>query len=200
MRHGRISAAVLIATAVGCASNAPQHYGQYNELAPRVAATTGERLPVHLTVQLGRPANVAVFLVVPGRATMLLFPDDSTQSAYIEAGSHVIVTSLAKAALSDSSRFIRLPQRRPMGNRSPMQRGTGRMRRDTFPELGVNQHGYLLIYASQQPLPFAILRTRVAGLTVPALDDDALNTVTKLVRETTRTTGPWAAYSTDFPP
>jgi hypothetical protein len=40
----------------------------------------------------------------------------------------------------------------------------------------------------------------VAGVSVPISDSDALNTVTKLIRETTHTTGPWAACATDYPP
>jgi hypothetical protein len=197
---GSIRAVVLIATLAGCGASAPHHFGQYNDLAPKVAATRGERVPQHVTVQLGRPANVAVFLVMPGRATVLLFPEDSTQSAYVEAGSHLVETSLVKGgSLSDTSRLIRRPQQTG-GNRGAIDPRTGRIARDTQPTFGFNQHGFLLIYASQQPLPYATLKTRVAGLTVPISDDDALNTVTKLVRETTRTTGPWAAYSTDFPP
>jgi hypothetical protein len=39
----------------------------------------------------------------------------------------------------------------------------------------------------------------VAGLSIPIEDDDALNTVTKLIRESTHTTGPWAAYATEYP-
>ena len=53
----------------------------------------GERTPRHLTVQLAKPANVAVFLVVPGRGSTLLFPADSTQNQYVEAGSHLVETS-----------------------------------------------------------------------------------------------------------
>ena len=204
MRSGRISCAVLtatLATLAACASNKPHQYGQYNDLAPRVAATPGERMPLHVTVQLGRPANVAVFLVVPGRATLLLFPEDSTQNAYVESGSHLVETSLAKAGITtDSSRLNRLPAQRPMGGRGQVIGRNGRNGRDTVPTFGFNQHGYLLMYASQQPLSYATLQKRVAGLSVPIADDDALNTVTKLIRETTGTTGPWAAYSTDFPP
>ncbi len=197
--HARTLAAVAVLA--GCASSAPRQYGQYNDLAPKVAATQGERMPQHITVQLGRPANVAVFLVVPGRATVLLFPEDSTESGFVEAGSHLVATSLAKVAL-DTSRLARRPAQGTPGGRPPVQgqRGRAQNGRDTLPAFGFNQHGYLLIYASQQPLPYKILATRVAGLTVPIEDDDALNTVTKLVRERTQTIGPWAAFSTDFPP
>jgi hypothetical protein len=157
-------------------------------------------MPQHITVQLARPANVAVFLVVPGRATSLLFPEDSTQSAYVEAGSHLVSTSLVKGAVSDTSRLIRLPQQYPGNSRSPMNGRNGMYGRDTTLTFGFNQHGFLLMFASQAPLPYATLKTRVAGLSVPISDDDALNTVTKLVLQTTKVTGPWAAYSTDFPP
>lgn len=181
---------------VGCASSAPRRFGQFNDLSPRVAPQQGEKSPQHLTVQLARPANVAVFLVVPGRGSSLLFPGDSTQPQYLEAGSHLVETAASRLALSDTSRLIRRPAQ---GNRQGQQ-GRGGTRRDTVPTFGFNQHGYLLIYASQQPLPYNILATRVQGISIPIDDDDALNTVTKLIRSTTQTSGPWAAYATEYPP
>ncbi len=173
-------------------------YGPTAELAPKVAPQQGERIPQHLTVQLGRPANVAVFLVMPGRGSQLLFPADSAQSGFVEAGSHLVETSYRRAALSDSGRLIRQPN---PAARQNTQGGRGRGGvRDTFPTFGYNQRGYLLIYASQEPLPYNILASRVSGISIPIEDDDALNTVTKLIRETTRTTGPWAAFATEYPP
>lgn len=174
----------------------PHFYGQYRDLSPKVALTQGERTPRELTVELARPANVAVFLVVPGTASRLLFPADSVQSQYVEAGSHLVATSFANSTQSDSSRLIRLPNSRPANNR-----GRNGYPRDSMPlPIGFNDHGFLLIYASQEPLPYATLKSRVAGVSVPISDSDALNTVTKLIRETTRTTGPWAAFATDYPP
>jgi hypothetical protein len=198
---GRILSAALVATLAAlaaCASNKPHTFGQYNDLQPRVAPTKGERLPQHVTVQLARGANVAIFLVVPGGTTRLLFPADSTQSSYIEAGSHLVETSAARGSLGDTSRLVR----RPQGNvrNQPQTRGRTGIGRDSLPAFGFNQHGYLFIYASQQPLPYSTLATRVAGLSVPISDDDALNTVWKLIRERTNTTGTWAAYATDYPP
>ena len=180
-----------------CASAKPHVFGQYTDISPRVAPTQGERSPQHLTVQLARPANVAVFLVVPGRASVLLFPSDSTQSQYVEAGSHLVQTAAGKGALSDTSRLVRLPQ---PGNRQPSRTGrAGNFPRDSINAFGFNQHGYLLMFASQQPMPYSTLATRVAGISVPIDDDDALNTVTKLIRETTHISSPWAAYATEFP-
>ncbi|HXT14266.1 MAG TPA: hypothetical protein VN706_01465 [Gemmatimonadaceae bacterium] len=190
-----VAAAVVLA---GCASSAPKTFGAYHDLAPAVAPTQGERLPQHLTVQLNRPANVAVFLVVPGRGSQLLFPADSNQSGFMDAGSHLVETYYARRAPTDTSRLIRQPATRPMnppGGRGFPQRGRG----DSTIAFGGAARGFLLIYASQEPLPYNILSTKVSGLSLPIEDQDALNTVTKLVRETTHTTGPWAAYATDFP-
>jgi hypothetical protein len=197
---GRIRSLATLAIVAGCSSGGPAHFGQYNDLAPKVAATKGERLPLHVTVQLEKPANVAVFLVAPGRASMLLFPQDSTQPGFVEAGAHLVETSLAKLSSTDSSRLLRRPgQTQGQGTQTQGNRG-GRGGRNDLPTFGFNQRGYLLIYASQDPLPYNTLANRVAGISVPIDDKDALNTVMKLVRETTRTTGKWAAFATDFPP
>ena len=69
-----------------------------------------------------------------------------------------------------------------------------------MPAFGFNQHGYLLIFASQSRCLRALSSTRVSGISIPIEDSDALNTVTKLIRATTSRNGPWAAYATDFPP
>ncbi len=92
VRWDRIRVGVLLVIVPACFHSAPHLYGQYNDLAPKVAPTAGERTPRHLTVQLAKPANVAVFLVVPGRGSRLLFPMDSTQNQYVEAGSHLVET------------------------------------------------------------------------------------------------------------
>lgn len=192
-----MKSAVLLAVLVGCASGGPRQYGQYTDIAPKVAPQQGERLPQHVTVQLNRPANVAVFLVMPGRGSTLLFPADSAQSGYMEAGPHLVETSYRRVALSDSGRLLRRPQDQGRGRVASAGRPAGS--RDSLPSFGFNQRGFLLIYASQEPLPYHILSTRVSGISIPIEDNDALNTVTKLIRSTTNTTGPWAAYATDFP-
>ncbi|MGH7615774.1 MAG: hypothetical protein ACREPM_00940, partial [Gemmatimonadaceae bacterium] len=176
MRSGRIRFGLpfgILGILGACVSSGPHVFGQYNDLAPRVAAPKGERVPRHLTVQLGRPANVAVFLVVPGRGSTLLFPADSNQSQYVDGGSHLVETSLAHAAVNDSSRLIRRPTPVPT-SQQPQQRGgrgQGRSMLDSLPSIG-NQHGYLLIYASQEPLKYSSLATRVSGISIPIEDQD----------------------------
>src|SRR5262249_50945095 len=73
LRSGRIRLVLLLGI-VACVSSGPHMFGQYNDLSPKVAPQQGDKVPRHLTVQLARPANVAVFLVVPGRGSELLFP------------------------------------------------------------------------------------------------------------------------------
>jgi hypothetical protein len=188
----------LLCVLAGCASGGPHQFGQYADLAPKVASRAGERSPQHLTVQVGRPANVAVFLVVPGRGSTLLFPADSIQSGFVEAGSHLVETTLGRNRLSDTSKLIRrpAPQQGSNGSRS----ANGRFGRDSLGGYGPSQHGYLLIFASQSAMPYSVLSTRVSGISIPIEDGDALNTVTKLIRQSTKQQGPWAAFATDFPP
>ena len=204
VRWERIRSGIVLVIVSACVHGAPHFYGQYNDLAPKVEPTTGERTPRHLTVQLAKPANVAVFLVVPGRGSTLLFPADSVQSQYVEAGAHLVETSAAKLTTSDSSHLARLPN---TGQPQQGQRGQGRngqrpsafSRDSSIGGIGFNQRGYLLIYASQQPLNYSLLQTRVAGLSIPIDDDDALNTVWKLIRSVTQTTGPFAASAVEYP-
>jgi hypothetical protein len=193
--------ALIAAGSVACAAAKPRTYGAYNDLTPKVSPKSGERAPQHVTIDVARASNVAVFFVVPGRASQLLFPADSTQSGFVQPGAHEVETSVAKLALTDSARLLRRPGITP-GSISPndprnqQQRG----RNGGFPDNPLLNRGYLLIYASPEPLPYATLSTRVSGISIPIEDADALNTVTKLIRETTHTTGTWAAYATEFSP
>jgi hypothetical protein len=190
--------ALVVAGSAACAAAKPHTFGAYNDLAPKVSPKSGERVPGHVTIDLAKPANVAVFFVVPGRATQLLFPADSTQSGFVQAGAHEVETSAAKQALSDSGRVARRNQP-PLGSNDPRQQ-QGRRMPGYDPTNSMLTRGYLLVYASPDPLPYKTLNTRVNGISIPIEDNDALNTVTKLIRETTGTHGTWAAYATEFAP
>lgn len=192
--------ALIVAGTAACGATKPHTYGAYADLSPKVAPKSGERVPNHVTIDLARPANVAVFFVVPGRASQLLFPADSVQSGFVQAGPHEVETSVAKLALTDSARLIRRGNQPPMGTNDPRQQGPGRTRNGFDPGASLLNRGYLLVYASPDPLPYATLKARVDGVSIPIEDNDALNTVTKLIRETTKTTGTWAAYATEFSP
>jgi hypothetical protein len=199
-----LAGALALAATAACGPTKPRVYGSYNDFAPRVTPKIGERTPQHITIDLARPANVAVFLVVPGSASRLLFPADSTQSGFVQQGSREVETSLARTAAGDSARLARRPNGNQVPNPSndPRQQQANMRTRGGF-DPGANSflnRGYLLVYASPDPLPYNTLNTRVNGVTIPIDDADALNTVTKLIRETTKTTGTWAAYATEFTP
>jgi len=190
--------ALLATTSIACGGTAIRQYGQYETLGPRVSPTPNERVPLHVNVELARPANVAVFYVVPGRVTTLLFPDDSTRSTQLAAGTHQLATSLARqAATADSLRNVR---RLPAGQ----QPGRPRTARDSAAAMGggsiLGAHSFLLVFASDEPLSYSALSTKVAGISIPIDDTEALNTVAKLARETTKAGRPWAAFATEFNP
>jgi hypothetical protein len=179
-----------------------RQYGQYESLGPRVSSVPNERVPLHVNVELAKPANVAVFYVVPGRVTTLLFPDDSTRSTQLAAGSHQLSTTLARqSAAADSARNARrLPGGQP-GGAPPA--GRQRTSRDSGGMMGPNMlgaHAFLLVFAADEPLSYSALSTKVAGISIPIDDTEALNTVAKLARETARSGRSWAAYATEFNP
>src|SRR4051812_15077161 len=131
VRVRKLIVAAVVGGLAACASGGPHLFGSTGDLAPKVAPQQGERVPQHLTVQLARPANIAVFLVMPGRGSQLLFPADSGQSGFVDAGSHLVETSYRRATLSDSGRLARLPTQT---NRNPQtQNGRRRTGSDSFP-------------------------------------------------------------------
>jgi hypothetical protein len=190
---------VVVAASAACAAPKPHTFGAYNDLAPRVSAESGQKTPRQVTVALNRPANVAVFLVVPGRGSQLLYPADSTQSPHMESGTHTVTTSLARANADTTRNQQRRPNQEP---NAAGRQGRGANGRGGFdPNGGASMtRGYLLVFATQDSLPYSTLSTKVSGISIPIDDDDALNTVTKLIRETTKATGQWAAYATEFTP
>lgn len=198
MQARTLCTAIVVAASAACAAPKPHTFGAYNDLGPRVSAPTGQRSPRNISVTLNRPANVAVFLVVPGRGSTLLFPADSAESARIESGTHTLTTSLARTA-TDTTRNQRRPPNQDPNNPNRQGRANGRGNFD--PNNGAaTTRGYLLVFATQDSLPYNTLANRVSGISIPIDDDDALNTVTKLIRETTKATGQWAAYATEFTP
>lgn len=198
MRLARVTTAAVAVGLAACAGTMVRQYGDYTAFAPKVSAPNDQRRPEKVTVQLEKPANVAVFLVTPGRTPTLLFPADSNQSAFVQAGTHELTTS-RPPAVTDSSRIV--PRR---GQEQQTRGGIGqRSARDSAMMMGRRENrfaetSYLLVYASEEPLSYKALSTRVQGLTIPAVENEALNTVTKLIRATQQGTGAWAAWATEF--
>jgi len=193
---------MALTAAAACASGGARQYGQYTTLSPRVVPVPNERLPLHVNVELAQPANVTVLYVVPGRGSTILFPEDSTRPFHVEAGMHQLTTSLARSggSVSDTSEMARrTPEAR--GNQPPGRRSRGGVRDTMFGGSGsvLGSHGFLLVYATDDSLTYQTLQTKVTRLSIPIEDTDALNTVTKLLRDAAKG-GRWAAYATEFNP
>jgi len=58
----------------------------------------------------------------------------------------------------------------------------------------IEREGYLLVIATGDPLTYTSVARRIDGVTIPAEDEEALNTVAKLVVGTTARNRPWSAY------
>lgn len=190
--------ACVVGGLVACGPPRPRLYGDTSVLAPQVAGVKGEKTPQHLNVSLAQPANVSVFLVIPGRTPTLLFPKDSTQSPYLEPGIHEVATTLEgrKSPLADSSGMQRRPRIPGEGRgEQPGRQPDSTMYYGTFREVG-----YLLVFASQNPIPYASLRSRVAAYTIPGTEAEGLSAVTKLLRDAAGGSSPWAAYAIEYQP
>jgi hypothetical protein len=193
-----VAVVTLGLAALACGPARPRLYGDTSVLAPQVAPVKGEKTPEHVNVSLAQPANATVFLVIPGRTPILLFPKDSTTSEYFEAGAHEVATSLMGkgTALRDSAAMQRRA-RNPSDTRGgqPGSRADSTIYYSTFREVG-----YLFVFASQAPIPYSTLTSRVAAYTIPANEAEAISAVTKLLRDATGGATPWAAYSIEYQP
>src|SRR6185503_3545729 len=173
--------------------------GNYQAIAPRIDAVPKEAIPLHVQVALARPENAAVFFVVPGRGATLLYPTDSAMSPRLTAGAHILATTLAERAARDSTRVV---HPNTQGSPLPMPATDRRISAATVMSADstgrVTSDGYLLLYATDDSLDYTTLRNRVTGVTIPIESDAALQTVTMLIKGTTRSRGQWAAYSTEF--
>jgi hypothetical protein len=126
----------------------------------------------------------------------MLFPTDSTGSKRLPAGIQGVATRFASRALNDSSRLLRRPGRAqaPVDAQGIPQGGVPGDRRAN----GINEAGYVLVYASQDSLDYKTLNERVIGVTIPGYSTEAFNTVTKLVRGAASGNAPWTAIAVPF--
>lgn len=194
-----IPTVAVIVALTACAAGAPTQLGNYQAIAPRIDAVPKEALPLHVQVALARPENVAVFFVVPGRGATLLYPTDSAMSPRLASGAHLLTTALARRIARDSNRVVRTnTQGSPLPMPSTDRRITAATVMSADSNGRVTSDGYLLLYATDDSLDYTTLRDRVTGVTIPIESDAAVQTVTMLIKGTTRSRGQWAAYSTEF--
>jgi hypothetical protein len=178
-----------------CAGNPkPKTFGNAPDLTPMVEIVGNDRLPLHLRLDLPQSAHIAAFYVIPGQGTQMLYPADSTGSKPLPAGVQEVSTLFAVRPAIDSSRLLRRPQQRatPPGDQG-MPQGGGQRRIN-----GMEDAAFVLVYASKDPLTYQTLNDRVIGVSLPGYENEAFNTVTKLVRTAATGTGPWTAIAVPF--
>ncbi len=200
-----LTALGAVCTLAACASTPPRQYGQYSALQPRFAVVGKEgSRPEQLTVTLNQPAYVTVLFVVPGRGSVVIYPTDSTTQNHLSAGTQQITVNFPKPPARDSlfrRRTNQTTDRRRGGRTGNSQPA---ITRDTSPRflpdtsLGIANGGYILMVASTDSLSYSALRHRTEGITIPLEDDEALNTVVKLVRGTMPEDAAWAGLSKEI--
>ena len=188
---------LLGALAVACAGNPkPKTFGNAPNLTPNVEILGNDRLPLHLRVDLPQSAHFAAFYVVPGEGTQMLYPADSNGSKQLPAGVQELSTLFANRALNDTSRLLRRPQRAapPVDATGIPQGGAPGDRRAN----GAQEAAFVFVYVSQDALTYKTLSERVIGVSLPGYQNEAFNTVTKLLRAATTGNGPWSAIAVPF--
>lgn len=193
-----ITLAAVAAALAGCAGNPrPKTFGTAAELTPTVEILGNDRLPLHLRIEMPHAAQVAAFYVVPGEGTQLLYPADSSGSKTLPAGVQEISTAFAARALNDSSRLLRRPQRAaPPVDATGIPQGGSSVNESRAN--GIQEAGFVLVYVSRDSLEYKTLNERVIGVSLPGYQDEAFNTITKLLRNAATGTGPWTAIAVPF--
>ncbi|HEY7233601.1 MAG TPA: hypothetical protein VH539_05590 [Gemmatimonadaceae bacterium] len=205
----RILLATLVA-ATACASGPETHkLGDYPYLQPLFTTPQNQKTPSEMTVNLDHPAYVAALFVVPGRGAVIVYPSDTSADTRVEAGQHTIPVRFREAAFNRDSMYAAMRrQAQGRGNPSPnptpypvfrdtarrdstsiagrdsVQSSSSRFGGLRDPGPGASPIGYLLLVASPTRISLASLKHRVNGVTIPIDDDEALNTVMKLVKST----------------
>jgi hypothetical protein len=136
------------------------------------------------------PGYLALLLVAPGHSATLLFPSDSQASNRFDAGTHRLTFEIPGALVpSDSNRLQRV--RRDTTRIGPRRTGTRR----TVDPIPPNTPTFLLAITSSQPLEHARIIEKTAGVSIPTLENEALNAVGKAIKSTIpNEPRDWAGY------
>lgn len=186
--------AATIVSVIACASSPTAGpLGEGAVVHPRISAVDSSLPPHYATVQLDQSEHVALLLVAPGHSATLLFPADSVTPNRFDAGSHRIAFQIPEALVeSDSSRLVSLRGPRDSTVRLGRPRsGSTRL----IPPLPPTTPTYLLVVTSPQQLSFNRIQEKTAGVSIPTLDDEALNAIGKAIKSTIpREPRQWAGY------
>lgn len=191
MRTAALSLIGLAIAGAACASTPAG--GVLSEGAgfqPKIAAVDSAFPPAAATVQLDRAGYAALILVAPGHSATLLYPADSTTDNRLSAGTHRLRFDVPGAlAETDSQRLARIRE----AQRTPARRGSATRRAIT--PIPPSTPTYLLLLTSPQPLLYTRMIEKTGGVTIPNIDDEALNAVAKAIKSTLpNEPREWAGY------
>jgi hypothetical protein len=147
--------------------------------------------PTAATVDMPQPAYAALFLVAPGHSATLLYPSDSATNNQLSPGRNRLRYEIASALVeTDSQRLARI--------REAQRAAGGRTRASARPSVSVIPPSiptYLLLVTSSQPLVYSRLVDKTAGVSIPNIDEEALNAVAKAAKATLASEPrEWAGY------
>jgi hypothetical protein len=179
--------------------------GEGSALRPRISAVDTSRPPRNVTIELDQPGYVAVLLVAPGHSATLLYPTDSITNNRFNAGTQQLSIRIPDVLVqSDSIRNRgRVPQRvgRPPRDSSILNPGrqpsdSALRGRNTNPApLLPTVPTYLLLVTSPKPLVYQRIIDKTAGVSIPIVEDEALNAVAKAIKSTIpEEPREWAGY------
>jgi hypothetical protein len=194
----RIASLLSIVLALACAK--PVTFGPLDggtAAAPSIVSVDSTRPPKSVSVKLDRDGYVVVVLVATGHSATLLFPRDSITDNRRSAGTHHIAFEIPRQLVRvDSARAdqnARTQQRADSANRAARTRTrpTGIAMGPLLPTTPT----YLLVITSAQPLTYARVLERTAGVSIPITDSEALNAIAKAVKNTIPSEPrDWAGY------
>jgi hypothetical protein len=190
VRTAVIGMTITIVGAACASAPASGRLGEGSTVHPRITGVDSALPPRRATVQLEQREHAVLLLVAPGHSATLLYPKDSVTPNELSAGSHRIEFQIPDLLVaSDSLLSLGQPRRDSMrlGRRTPGAR--------SVTPIPPTAPTYLLLVTSPQPLVYARIVEKTAGVSIPTIDTEALNAVGKAIKSTLATEPrEWAGY------
>jgi hypothetical protein len=183
-------AGVAMIVGASCASApASGRLGEGATVHPRITGVDSALPPRRAMVQLEQREHVVLLLVAAGHSATLLYPKDSLTPNELPAGSHRLEFQIPDLLVASDSLRLVLPPRDSvrLGRRAPTTR--------TVTPIPRTAPTYLLLVTSPQPLLYARIVEKTAGVSIPTIDTEALNAVGKAIKSTIATEPrQWAGF------
>lgn len=174
--------AVLLTACASTPSAGP--LGEGAARTPMITALDSSRPPKFLWAQLDEAAYTVVLLVAPGHSATLLYPRDSVIDNRLSAGAHLLTFEIPGTLVRTDS--ATLAERARARARADSIRAGARVRQRASldPPIDPMTPTFLLLVTSSQPLTYARILEKTAGVSIPNLEMEALNAVGKAVKST----------------